>query len=101
MIAYWTTSLSVKIEPPPLGTQSYSILDGRVLVFTLMVSVITTLALGVLPSLYLSRIRAFGARSSSRTRGSRLVRQSLVAAQVMLTMILLAASVGLGVHLAT
>ena len=96
VIAYWTTSLSVKIEPPPLGTQSYSILDGRVLVFTLMVSVITTLALGVLPSLYLSRIRAFGARSSSRTRGSRLVRQSLVAAQVMLTMILLAASVGLG-----
>jgi ABC-type antimicrobial peptide transport system permease subunit len=61
-----------------------------------MVSVITTLALGVLPSLYLSRIRAFGARSSSRTRGSRLVRQSLVAAQVMLTMILLTASVGLG-----
>ena len=96
VIAYWITSLSVKIEPPPLGAQSYSILDGRVLAFTLMVSVITTLALGVLPSLYLSRIRAVGARSSSRTRGSRLVRQSLVAAQVMLTMILLAASVGLG-----
>src|SRR5271169_3226173 len=30
-IAYWTTSLAVKIEPPPLGAQSYSILDGRVL----------------------------------------------------------------------
>src|SRR6266567_8558803 len=96
VIAYWTTSLSVKIEPPPLGAQSYSILDGRVLAFTLIVSVITALALGVLPSLYLSRIRAFDARSSSRTRGSQLVRQSLVAAQVMLTMILLAASVGLG-----
>jgi len=96
VIAYWTTSLSVKIEPPLLGAQSYSILDGRVLAFTLIVSVITALALGVLPSLYLSRIRAFDARSSSRTRGSQLVRQSLVAAQVMLTMILLAASVGLG-----
>ena len=96
MIAYWTTALSAKIEPPPLGAQSYSILDGRVLAFTLMVSVITTLALGVLPSLYVSRIRGFGTRSSSRTHGSRLIRQSLVAAQVMLTMILLAASVGLG-----
>jgi putative ABC transport system permease protein len=106
-IACWTTSLAVKIEPPPLGAQSYSILDGRVLAFTLMVSVLTALALGVLPSLvlpslYLGRIHAFGSRGSSRPRGSRLVRQSLVGAQVMLTMILLAASVCLGrafVHL--
>ncbi|MGA8215516.1 MAG: ABC transporter permease [Candidatus Sulfotelmatobacter sp.] len=101
-IAYWTTSLAVKIEPPPLGAQSYSILDGRVLTFTLIVSVITALALGVLPALYAGRIHAPGSRSSRKTRGSRLVRQSLVAAQVMLTMILLASSVCLGrafVHL--
>ena len=100
--AYWTTSLAAKVEPPPLGAQSYSILDGRVLAFTLIVSAVTTLALGVLPSLYVGRIHAFGSRSSSRTRGSRLVRQGLVGAQVMLTMILLAASVCLGrafVHL--
>jgi putative ABC transport system permease protein len=102
LIAYWITSLAAKVEPPPLGAQSYSILDGRVLVFTLMVSAITALGLGVLPSLYVGSIRAFGSRSSIKTRGSRLVRQSLVAAQVMLTMILLAASVCLGrafVHL--
>jgi len=96
-IAYWTTSLAVKIEPPPLGAQSYSILDGRVLAFTLMVSLIVALALSVLPSLYVDRIQAFASgRSSRTTRGSRLVRQGLVAAQVMLTMILLAASVCLG-----
>jgi putative ABC transport system permease protein len=102
LIAYWAASLAVKIEPPPIGAQSYSILDGRVLAFTLMVSVITALALGVLPSLYVGRIHAFRSRSSSRTRCSRLIPQSLVAAQVMLTMILLAASVCLGrafVHL--
>jgi predicted permease len=102
LIASWTTSLAAKVEPPPLGAQSYSILDGRVLAFTLIVSVITALALGVVPSLYVGRVHAFGSRSSSQTRGSRLVRHSLVAAQVMLTMILLAASVGLGrafVHL--
>jgi predicted permease len=101
-IAYWTISLAVKVEPPPLGAQSYSVLDGRVLAFTFMVSLITAMALGVLPSLYVGRIHAFPSRSSGRTRGSRLVRQSLVAAQVMLTMILLAASVCLGrafVHL--
>jgi predicted permease len=95
-IAYWTTSLAGKIEPPPLGAQSYSILDGRVLAFTLMVSVITALALGVLPSLYVGRIHASRSRNSNRTRSSRLVSQSLVATQVMLTMVLLAASVCLG-----
>ena len=112
LIAFWTTSFAAKIEPPPLGAQSYSILDGRVLAFTLIVSVITTVALGVLPMLVLpslafsanhaSHIRAFGSRGTSSSRGSRLLRQSLVATQVMLTMILLAASVCLGrafVHL--
>jgi putative ABC transport system permease protein len=96
LIASWTTSLAAQVEPPPLGAQSYSILDGRVLAFTLVVSVMTTLALGVLPSLYVGRFHAFRSRTSSRPRGSRLVPQSLVAAQVMLTMILLAASVCLG-----
>ncbi|MFZ1157469.1 MAG: ABC transporter permease [Candidatus Sulfotelmatobacter sp.] len=107
LIAFWITSFAAKIEPPPLGAQSYSIFDGRVLAFTLIVSVLTTLALGVLPSLvlpslYAGRLHALGSRSFTTIRGSRLVRQSLVAAQVMLTMILLASSVCLGrafVHL--
>jgi predicted permease len=67
-----------------------------------MVTVITALGLGVLPSLYVGRIHTVRAQGSGGTRGSRLVRQSLVAAQVMLTMVLLAASVCLGrafVHL--
>ena len=79
MIAYWTTSLAAKVEPPPLGARSPSILDRRVLAFTLSVSFLTTLALGVLPSLYVRRLYAFGSRSSSKTRGPRLIRQSLVA----------------------
>lgn len=100
-IAYWITSLAGKIEPPPLGAQSYSILDGRVLAFTLIVSVCTALAVGILPSLYVGRIH-FRSRSSTPSRGARLVREIMVGAQVMLTMILLASSVCLGrafVHL--
>jgi len=73
-IAYWTTSLAAKIEPPPLGAQSYSILDGRVLAFTAIVSVLTTMALGVVPSLYAGRIHAFGSRSTGRPRGAGLLR---------------------------
>jgi putative ABC transport system permease protein len=102
LMAYWTTSLAAKVQPPPLGAQSYDMLDLRVLTFTLMISVITALMFGVLPSLYAGRIHAFGTRNSSETRGSRLVRESLVGAQVMLTIILLAASVSVGrafVHL--
>jgi putative ABC transport system permease protein len=102
LIAYWITSLAAEAEPPPLGAQSYSILDGRVLAFTLMVLVVTALVLGVLPSLAVGRIQVFRSQSSGRTRGSRLVRQSLVAVQVMLTMVLLASSACLGrafVHL--
>jgi len=102
VIAYSITGLAAKIEPPPLGAQSYSILDGRVLAFTVLVSVVTALGLGVLPSLYAGRMHTLRSRGSTGSRGSRVVRQTLVAAQVMLTMILLAASIGLGsafVHL--
>ena len=101
-IAYWTASVAAKAEPPTLGGQSYSILDARVLVFTVVVSVVTALIFGMLPLLYLARVRTFGMRSSSQPPGSRFVRDCLVSAQVMLTIILLAGSVSLGrafVHL--
>ena len=102
LLASWTTSLAAKVQPPPIGAQSYSILDGRVLAFTLIVSFITALALGSLPSLYVGRMHAFASPTSIRTRGSRLLGQGLVGVQVMLTIILLASSVSLGrafVHL--
>jgi putative ABC transport system permease protein len=102
LLASWTTSLAAKVQAPPIGAQSYSILDGRVLAFTLIVSVITALALGSLPSLYVGRMHPFASRTSIRTRGSRLLGQSLVGVQVVLTIILLATSVSLGrafVHL--
>ena len=102
LIALWITALAAKVEPPPLGAQSYSLLDGRVLAFTMIVSTIAALGLGVVPALHVGRVHAFASRSPGGNRSSRLLRQSLVAAQVMLTMILLAGSVCLGrafVHL--
>ena len=101
-VAYWTMSLAAKVHPPPLGAQSYAILDGRVLAFTVAVCLVTALLFGLLPLLYASRVQTFPARSSGRTRGSRLVRESLAFAQVILAMILLAGSISLGrafVHL--
>ena len=102
LVAYWTTSLASRVEPAQLRAQSYSILDGRVLAFTGIVVAVTTVALGVFPAFYVGRVHVFGSRNTTSTRSSRMIRQSLVSAQVMLTMILLAGSVCLGrafVHL--
>jgi predicted permease len=96
LVALWTTSLAAKVQPAPLSTQSYSILDGRVLAFTIAVAIASSVLFGVLPSLYAGRIHAFVARGSSGTRGARLVRETLVAAQVMLTIVLLTSSVSVG-----
>ncbi len=95
-IAFWTTSIAAAFQPAALASQAYSILDGRVLCFTIAASVLSGLLFGVLPSLYAGRLHTFGTRSSSNNRGSRLVRETLVAAQVTLTIILVAASISVG-----
>ena len=96
LVAYWTTAIAMKLQPAPLASQAYSILDGRVLCFAVAASVLSGLLFGVLPSLYATRVHSFGTRSSSDTRGSRLMREVLVASQVMLTIVLLTASISVG-----
>ena len=102
LLAWFTTSLIASVQPPPLGTQSYSVLDWRVLAFTLIVSVMTAFLFGALPSLYAGRIHRVPTRASNATRRSRRLREVLVGVQVMLTLALLATSVSVGravVHL--
>jgi putative ABC transport system permease protein len=95
-VASWTTSIAAKVQQAPLPTQSYSILDGRVLGFAVAIAIASSVLFGVFPSLYVGRVHGFGARGSGGTRSARLVRETLVSAQVMLTIILLAASVSVG-----
>jgi predicted permease len=95
-VAFWTASIAAKLQPAPLASLAYSILDGRVLAFAIAASVLSGLLFGVLPSLYASRVHTFGTRGSTADRGSRLMREALVAAQVMLSIILLAASISVG-----
>jgi predicted permease len=96
VVAFWTTSIATKIQPAPLSTQSYSVFDGHVLAFAVAAAIASSVLFGALPSLYAGRIHAFGARGASSGRGARLIRETLVAAQVMLTIILLTASVSVG-----
>ena len=95
-IAYWIISLAAKVAPPTLAAQSYSVLDARVLAFTVIISIVTALTFSILPCLYLGRVHGLRTRSSSQPYGSRVVREILVGTQVMLTIILLAGSVSLG-----
>ena len=76
LIALWTTSIAAKVQPAPLATQAYSILDGASW-FAIAVAALSALLSGVLPSLYATRVHTFGTRSSSHHRGSRLVREAL------------------------
>jgi putative ABC transport system permease protein len=95
-IAFWATSVAAKVEPAPIAAQAYSILDVRVVSFCIAISVLSGLLFGFLPALYAGRAHTFGTRSSSATPASRLVRELLVAAQVTLTIVLLASSVSIG-----
>lgn len=94
-IAWWATSLAAKVEPSPLPTQTYSVLDWHVLVFCAGVALLSAVFFGLLPSLSVGRVHRF-AGGSIGTRRSRLVREALVATQVMLTVVLLAGSVSVG-----
>ena len=96
LVAFWTTSIATKLQPAPLATQVYAILDGRVLCFAIAISLLSGLLFGVLPSFYAGRVHTFGARSSGDTRRSRLIREALVAVQAMLTILLLTASISVG-----
>jgi putative ABC transport system permease protein len=95
-VAFWTTSIAAKVQPAPIASQAYSVLDGRVLGFAIGISVLSGLLFGALPSLFAGRVHTFEARGSSNSRASRLVREGLVAAQVMLAVVLLTSSLSVG-----
>ena len=93
IVAVWATSLAGKVRPAALPSQTYTILDFRVLTFMTGLAVLSSILFGLLPALSVGRDHLFAARGSSGSRSSRIVRDVLVAAQVALTIVLLTASV--------
>ncbi len=69
-------------------------LDGRVMAFTLIVSLLTSVLFGMLPTLAASKVDLRSSMSSRALAGtgSQLLRQALIAGEVALTVVLLAAS---------
>jgi predicted permease len=95
-VAFWTVAQAAKVLPGTLATQSYSILDGRVLAFAMLTAMLSATFFGLLPSWNAGRVHAFVARGSDGTRQSRVTRDILVAGQAALTIVLLTASVSVG-----
>ena len=93
LVAVWATSLASKVQPAALPSQAYALLDGRVLVFTVAITLLSAVLFGLLPALSFGRTHMFAARGSTGLRRSRITRDVLVAAQVALTIVLLTASV--------
>lgn len=84
----------VALLPPEIVPFGGVALDGRVLLFTVAISVGTSLLFGMLPALAIFRMdpaAVLGQRTVAGARGSR-ARQILIASEVALTVILLAGS---------
>ncbi len=96
LIAFWTIDL-LKATPPPVGIFSFNLdfsIDGRVLGFTLVLSLLTGIIFGLAPALQASRpdlLPSLKDESYSPVQSRRrfTVRNLLVIAQVALSLVLL------------
>jgi putative ABC transport system permease protein len=97
VVARWTTVLATAVQPALLSSQAYTILDWRVLLFSIVLAVATALVFGVGPAIYASRAAVVvAARSSTPGVRHTRTRAVLIAAQIAVTITLLTGSIALG-----
>ncbi len=90
-VAQWTAHLAGIVQPAPLGSREYSVLDWRVVAFALGLAGITGILFGVLPASMIGRLHP-GSRVSTPGR----LRGVLVAVQAALTVTLAAGAFSMG-----
>jgi putative ABC transport system permease protein len=85
------------VQPAQLSSQAYTILDWRVLFFSMGLALATALVFGVGPAVYASRVGVIGAaRSSTPAARHTRTRALLIATQIAVTVTLLTGSIALG-----
>lgn len=89
LVAQWTTRLMTSFAPAVLESQTYTVVDWRVLGFAAATALLSGLVFGVVPAFALGDSR-------SHTVAVRRMRTSLVAVQAGLTLVLLAGAYTLG-----
>jgi putative ABC transport system permease protein len=97
VVARWTVRIVTLAQPAALHTQSYDVLDWRVLAFAAALSIVTGLLFGVGPALYATRmsIEAQNRTATASARHAR-TRSALIGAQIAVTVVLLTGSIALG-----
>src|SRR5262249_12614448 len=92
IVSFWLVRVLLRVMPHGLPRLDGVGIDATVMIVTLAVSLVTSLAFGVLPALQASRVdsaqvlKQTGDRGSSRSRG----RAALVVGEIALTLVLLA-----------
>jgi putative ABC transport system permease protein len=94
LLAYWAIALLIKFNPGNIPRLEEVGLDGRVLAFTLAVSIVTGLIFGMIPAVQASRpdlneSLKEGGRRSSGGASHRRVRSIFVVSEVALALVLL------------
>jgi putative ABC transport system permease protein len=97
VVAFWTAGVATAAQPAGLATQSYAILDWRVLGFAIVLAVTTGLVFGVGPALYAGRADSGSPNRTSTAAPRRTrTRSALIVLQLGVTIVLLTGSVALG-----
>ncbi len=94
LLALWGTDALVALSPESFPRLQEIKLDGRVIGFTLLVSLLTGVVFGLAPALQVSRLDLNsslkeGGRGGSDGSGRRRLRSALIVTEVALTMVLL------------
>ncbi len=101
MAAFWTVRLVVKFHPAHIPRLDETSIDGRVLLFTICVSLASAILAGLFPAWSVSRCNLNETIKSSATRsikgGASRLRNGLIVAEMALTIVLLIGS-GLLIH---
>ena len=93
-LAYWGTRALVAAQPADIPRLDSVAVDGTVVLFTLGIALLTSVAFGMLPAVQatgdrLERALRAGGRSADAGAGTRRVRASLVVAETALAVVLL------------
>jgi predicted permease len=99
-IARWAASLAATAQPAQLESQSYTVLDVRVLAFAVVLAALTGIVFGVLPALLMGRTQPSAdplrIQTGAEGRAVNRVRSALIAVQAALTLVLVAGSFLMG-----
>ncbi len=94
LIPLWSVAYFVRVSPASVARVENIHLDGTVLAFTAVVSLLTSLIFGLVPAFTATRPEALGALKAGGTRttgtiGQRRMRQALVVAELAIALLLL------------